>query len=221
VLLALAATGDPELPMLIARAGVAVVVPAHLSQPGWLYQVGCAANARLVTSKGILMASQLSGVLTRTARASPAELPHIDSDDREYVASEMTAFLAALLNELPCPLFNPPAPNCLWGPSWPRDRWARMAAAEGLPVCRSLDDCDGHVARVVALAGRLVRGGSTIPPSMERPLCRVAERAGVVLLEGLFCERHLAFQNASLRPDLDEGLLDQIEHECRRRPRAS
>ncbi|MGE5245569.1 MAG: hypothetical protein ACM3SQ_15200, partial [Betaproteobacteria bacterium] len=131
---------DPDLPLFKARPGVGIVVPAHLSQPGWRYQVGCGTRANLVTSRGPIVASDITGVLTRTQRTWPAELPHIAPADRDYVAGEMTAFLAALLNELPCPLLNRPTATSLWGPPWTPEHWWRAAAAEGLAVCRN-DDC--------------------------------------------------------------------------------
>src|SRR5215813_9231603 len=103
MLLVVTSASDPDLALLAARPSVTVVVPSHLSQSGWLYRVGVGARAQLITSRGTMRADELSGVLTRTQRVWTSDLQHIHEDDREYVAAEMTAFLAALIQELPCP----------------------------------------------------------------------------------------------------------------------
>jgi hypothetical protein len=122
---------DPDLSLFKSLPRTAIVVPAHLSQPGWFYEVSKGEHARLVASTGVLFAHDISGVLTRIKRVWPGELPHINEEDREYVASEMTAFLAALLNELPCVVVNRPAANCLLGPPWTAEHWKRTAADAG------------------------------------------------------------------------------------------
>jgi hypothetical protein len=214
MLVVVTSSADPELQLIKSSRCVAIVVPAHLSQPGWCYEVGSGAQARLVTSKGTIAADDVSGVLTRMQRAWPAELPHINEEDREYVASEMTAFLAALLNELPCPVFNRPAANSLWGPPWTSEHWWRAATAEGLAVCRNDDNLCDDPAEIVVLEGKVLRGGSTLPDGAKASSLRLAERAGVLLLGAKFCLRHGALQQVSLRPELNEELIRIIERRC-------
>ena len=214
MLVVVTSSADPELALIKSHAGVAIVVPAHLSQPGWSYEVGSGARAQLVTSRGIIAAGNLSGVLTRTQRAWPAELPHINEEDREYVASEMTAFLAALLNELPCPVFNRPAANSLWGPPWTAEHWWRAAVAEDIAVCRDDDHLCDDPAEIVVLEGKVIRGGSTLPDGAKASALRLAERAGVLLLGARFCLIHGALREVSLRPGLDEELLRMMELRC-------
>ncbi|MGI8770926.1 MAG: hypothetical protein ACR2JE_05780 [Acidobacteriaceae bacterium] len=214
MLVVVTSSADPELALIKSHAGAAIVVPAHLSQPGWSYEVGSGARAQLVTSKGIIAADDVSGVLTRTQRAWPAELPHINEEDREYVASEMTAFLAALLNELPCPVFNRPAANSLWGPPWTAEHWWRVAVVEGIAVCRDDDHLCDDPAEIVVLEGKVIRGGSTLPDGAKAWALRLAERAGVLLLGARFCLIHGALREVSLRPGLDEELLRMMELRC-------
>jgi hypothetical protein len=145
-------------------------------------------------------------------RAWPAELPHIDPEDREYVASEITAFLAALLNELPCPLFNRPTASSLWGPPWTDEHWWRAATAQGLSVCRNDDRICNDSAQVVVLGGKIVRGA--IADGLGVSVVRLAAQAGVLMMGAKFCVGHRALQHVSLRPPLDEDLLDAIEHYC-------
>ncbi len=211
MLLLVTSSSDPELSLFTSRPTVAVVVPAHLSQSGWSYEVGKGALARLVTSRGNIAAGEVYGVLTRVQRVWPSELPHIEADDREYVAAEMTAFLAALINELPCPVLNPPAANSLWGPPWTAEHWWRAATMEGFPVCCNYDRVCTDLASIVTLGTNTIHNDNTLP-SEARDVSRfLAARAGVSLLESKFCRKHQAVQQVSLRPTLNQDLLAAIE----------
>jgi hypothetical protein len=213
MLLVVTSANDPDLALLTKRSSVAVVVPAHLSQSGWSYKVGAGARARLVTSRGETKATELSGVLTRVQRVRASDLPHIHGDDREYVAAEMTAYLAALIHELPCPLLNRPAANSLWGPPWISEHWWRAAAKEGFPVCCNYDKKCADVASVVVV------GTNTIPdtglPEGAVDLSIVlAARADVSLLEARFCQHHKALQDVTLHPKLNHNVFVEIERHC-------
>ena len=87
-----------------------------------------------VASERRFVSSQIGGVLVRLPRISAEELRHIEAADREYVASEMTAFLAVWLSSLSCPVLNRPAPDCLFGSNWRPEHWVRLAAQVGLLV---------------------------------------------------------------------------------------
>lgn len=211
MLLVVTSSCDPELGLLQARPGAALVVPAHMSQPGWFYEVGRGAQARLVTSRGVMCGGDVSAVLTRTQRAWRSDLLHIDPEDREYVAAEMTAFLAALLNELPCPLFNRPTANSWWGPSWTQEHWWRAASKEGFPVCTNDNDLCAESQTVLLLGDKVMSPDKRLPEHESKCVLRLAELAKVRLLEAGFCRNHEALQRVSLRPALDEGLLTAIE----------
>jgi len=51
----------------------------------------------------------IGGVVSLLDVVSPADLPGIAPGDRDYVASEMTAFLSAWLRAIRCPKLNPPS----------------------------------------------------------------------------------------------------------------
>jgi hypothetical protein len=211
MLLVVTSASDPELFLFQARPGVALVVPAHMSQPGWSYEVGRGADAKLVTSKGLIAAGDIGGVLTRTQRAWPTDLVHIHPQDREYVAAEMTAFLAALLSELACPLFNRPAANSWWGPPWSAEHWRRAAAKEGIPICCDHDDCCADTGCAVVVGDRVTARDETLSHYAKTCALRLSELADVCLLEARFCGKHQGLQQVSMRPALDEELLGRIE----------
>jgi hypothetical protein len=75
---------------------------------------------------------EITGVLIRRPCVIEAELPHIRSADRRYVAEEMSAFLFAWLTGLTCPVLNRPRDFHLLGPPWRPEQWVRAAAALGI-----------------------------------------------------------------------------------------
>jgi hypothetical protein len=62
------------------------------------------------------------------------ELVDIVSEDRAYIASEMSAFLLCWLSGLSCPVLNRAQPGCLNGPGWTREQWTAAAATAGMRV---------------------------------------------------------------------------------------
>src|SRR5271166_4132630 len=84
----------------------ALCSPADLSTPGWRHYVGAPEAAAAVIAGQIMPATAITGVLTRFPAVQPEMLADIDSADRDYVASEMTAFLIAFLSALPCRVLN-------------------------------------------------------------------------------------------------------------------
>src|SRR5579864_5186086 len=76
--------------------------PADLSTPGWRHRVGEPKEATAVIGGERIPATAITGVLTRLPAVAADELAHIAAADRDYVASEMTAFLIAFLAALPC-----------------------------------------------------------------------------------------------------------------------
>ena len=105
-----------------------------LSVVGWRHYPGApeASTAR-VGGREVRM-GHIAGVLTRLPYISDAELSHIVTDDRAYVAAEMMAFLVSWLSQLTCPVLNRPTPSCLVGPYWRQAQWVYIAAQLGLPV---------------------------------------------------------------------------------------
>jgi hypothetical protein len=121
-----------------ARQGVRLLRPCDLSRPGWRYELGDHAGlSQAVVATRACPEEQLTGVITRLASVTPADLPHIDPADRTYVAQEMHAFLLAWLHTLPCPVLNRPTPVCLAGEWWAPQTWIHKASRLGIPVAKS------------------------------------------------------------------------------------
>ena len=108
--------------------------PADPSTSGWRYSAGKPDEGAAVLAGQIVPVSTITGVLTRLPAIHADMLPHIHAADRDYVASEMTAFLIAFLSSLPCRLLNRPTAGSLLGPAWRPEQWTRTAAKAGIPV---------------------------------------------------------------------------------------
>src|SRR5690606_6604994 len=131
---AAARAAAPGLARGRSEGATAEVLTGHdLAQPGWKLTVDGDDPTFVVGGKPV-PAKEIQGIVTRLASVTPIELPFIHIDDREYAASEMQAFLLALLTTVKCPVLNKPTPGCLNGPSWAPEQWTRCAARAGVAV---------------------------------------------------------------------------------------
>jgi hypothetical protein len=161
---------------------------------------------------------QISGVLVRLPRISAEDLPQIEAADREYVATEMTAFLAAWLSSLHCPVLNRPVPACLFGPNWRPEHWVRLAAQLGLPVRpmrRDVPSTTAHskTAKEIGVTLSVVgnRCFGVAEEKLKRNARRLAQAAEVDLLTVRFDGPHggSLFLDADPSPNLSR--LDAME----------
>ncbi|HEY3595401.1 MAG TPA: hypothetical protein VGL13_16050 [Polyangiaceae bacterium] len=115
------------------------LTPRDLSTRGWAsrFYGEQEYESELVAGGERLLESAIEGVLTRLAAVTPAELPHVARAERPYVASEMTAFLAAWLTHLPCPVVNRPHVLGLSGPAFARAQWLGLAARHDIAISTS------------------------------------------------------------------------------------
>ena len=137
MILVVASISDRQASAAVARwrdAGVdATLVTCHdLAQPGWRWSLD--GDGTLVIGGRELAATALDGVVTRLACVTGFELPFVAEPDREYAASEMNAFLLALLTSLRCPVVNVPTTESLCGPMLAQEQWVALAAGHGLGV---------------------------------------------------------------------------------------
>ena len=138
MIIVLADVADQAARRIVARWSshdARLMTQADLSRPGWRLELGCPSRwtaplgDELVSDRNSVM-----GVLNCLQAVDPAGLSEIVPEDRVYVATEMTAFLACWLTELRCTLANRPGPNCLCGPGWRPEHWARVASGLGIPA---------------------------------------------------------------------------------------
>ena len=223
----LASAADAGARHLVARWGDArLLTPADLAMPGWRYH-SHRDEGSLSISGATVSDAQITGVVTRLPCVLPTELVSIVPEDREYVAAEMTAFLAAWLTQLRCPVLNRPAATSLWGPFFHPEVWVHLASTVGIPVSTMTTRvCDRAtmvpaqppVTMTVTVVGdsATVARGSPAPPALESSglsddeavgyAMRLARAASVELLCVRFGEsesaaRHV-FVGADYLPDV-------------------
>jgi hypothetical protein len=119
----LAHSGDPVARMLAGAwpdGGARVLTPATLPAWGLSWQLGPGGvSACGAKPPGRDSHFEFGGVVSLLDVVSPTDLPGVTPGDRDYVASEMTAFLAAWLRAIPCPKLNPPSLVSLSGDMHP------------------------------------------------------------------------------------------------------
>jgi hypothetical protein len=190
-----------------------VLTPADLSVTGWRYATGADDNTAVIGGR-LVAASEIDGVVTRLPAVLESELGSIAAGDRGYVAAETTAWLAAWLSDLACPVLNRPSPVHLIGPAWSRERWLLAARLLGIPVVTAhrstgihddpSDAGGGSLGRsmVTVAAGRPIGAGGD---TLAEAAAALAEAAGVELLRAWFTsdDEDALFVRADYSVDLE------------------
>lgn len=136
MILVLASRRDAAAGWLVNAWGpqARLLTPDDLSSPGWRIRTGDPAASRAVVGGAVVEVGELTGVVTRLPAVTPGEVRRIQPGDRDYAASEMSAFLNHWLSALPCPVLNPPVATSLCGPGWRSEKWVTTARWMGMPV---------------------------------------------------------------------------------------
>jgi len=167
--------------------------------------------------------SEIRGVVTRLQWVWEGELRDIVSDDRAYVAAEMSAFLLCWLSGLTCPVLNRPTPGCLNGPGWVREQWTAAASKAGIPVqpirrravlASSAGELQESPPVTVTVAGEQCFGKAD--ESLFDQARRLADIADVDLLSVQFssAEADAWFVGASVCPDISGDGVDNALLGC-------
>ena len=138
-LVVLAHPNDAAAARLVHRwrpHGARLMLPRDLSRAGWRMYVGGRGEEWFVADGERCQTSTLRGVLTRLPVVEPAMLPHLHAGDRDYVATEMTAFLIAWLAKLRCTVLNRPTAASMLGPNVGNDRLPSLAARQGIRLVK-------------------------------------------------------------------------------------
>jgi hypothetical protein len=138
VIVVVASRHDPSARDIVAGwadDGAALLGCEDMSTAGWRHLLpGGRSQGAAVVGGRVVPERDIRGVLVRRSWVFEGELGHIAADDREYVASEMSAFLQSWLAHLECPVLNRPCGLSLCGPAWRPQQWARAARRAGLPA---------------------------------------------------------------------------------------
>ena len=214
-----------QTPQLLASrwAGraVGVLTPQDLSVAGWHQRLNACDSGALVVEQKLLPQTEISGVLTLLPCVSGEELVDIVPADREYVATEMTAFLLFWLSQLRCPVLNRPTATCLSGPYWRREKWVSIANQAGIPALPAFRQAalfryssepePEAITTTATVIGNRVYG--KIDRNLQQQALCLARLAGVEMLTVRFSSRkHGAhFVSADVFPDLsDHSVADAV-----------
>ncbi|MGN6108677.1 MAG: hypothetical protein ACTHU0_26460 [Kofleriaceae bacterium] len=182
--------------------------PRDLSRPGWRHHVGGRGEEWAVIGGEHVRASELRGVVARLPVVREEDLRHVVSEDREYVAAEMSAFLLSWLTSLPCPVLNRPTTTSLMGPNLSHERWLVLAARAGLSIAggrvQGADVERPRVAGVVTVVGD--RWVGDVSPVLGDAAVRVARAAGIALCTVRFdgADEDARFVDAELFTELED-----------------
>jgi hypothetical protein len=212
MLIILAAPGDQSAAWLVERwqsHDAILVSAADLSITGWSLYSASPRESKACIGGREVRNDEIDGVVTRISCVQTHDLSHIVPSDREYVASEMTAFLLAWLSSLTCPVLNRPVPGCLGGPALRPEGWTYLAARLGIsvtPVRRKTHDRplvpDNPSTCELIVVGQACFGNAS--PEVIENARLLARAAGTDLLTIQFTgpESDSSFVSANPWPDL-------------------
>jgi hypothetical protein len=196
---------DPPARALLRRwqpHGAALLTPGDLSQRGWRYDPQAPLAGCAVVAGRAVAAADIRGAVTALQTVTVADIPHIVSADRAYVANEMRAFMVSWLQALPCPMLNRPTALSLAGCAWGPERWSLAASSLGIPAVSSPVDGtllphDAH--SVTFVGGEVLDAPSARVAGWVRRLARAAATNTLVarFLDGA----RPRFAGASILPD--------------------
>lgn len=223
MLVVVASRDDPQAGALVGAWAdrASVLIPQDLSVRGWRDCRRGRSGTAVVNGRTVGV-DEIEGVLVRLPCIAEYELGHIEADDRDYVAAEMTAFLSAWLSDLPCPVLNRPTGESLMGPYWRTEKWVLTAAKLGIPVItarRSVPaGVDDGLVQAQPPSAQVNVIGHTCVGDADEPVRRwataLAAEAGVGLLRARFTtiDGGMAFLDADYwvdinDPDVSEAIL--------------
>ncbi len=200
-LLLLARAGDPAIESLrqLLPQQLVHVRPAELSSSGWSCVVGHPELAAAAAGGRVLHATQIAAVVCRIHSITPADVAHLHSEDREFAAGEMHAFLRAWLSQFGERSCNLPDSTSLAGPAWLPMRWRWLAGRLGIPSVAPAATAEQGETTTVLVAGNEALG--TRDATLLRHALRMARAVHSTLLSVRFVQQR--FDSADPCPLLD------------------
>jgi hypothetical protein len=222
VRLILAHESDASARALASRWGseALLLTVADLHRARWCLELDQDGRARTGLASAAGTPLPVDGVVNRLGVITPADLPRVHPEDRQYAAAELTAFMLAWLDASPVPVLNRPGAGSLNGPAWYPEQWAAAAVAVGLQVpgirrrvalaaaggCPAPDPARGDVASARVVVGTCF---GDVHPAVGERLCELARFAGTPLLAATV-EGHgpaARVRNLSVWPDLADPVV--------------
>jgi hypothetical protein len=209
----LAHSGDPAARTLAAawpEGRARVLTPATLPSWGLSWQLGDGGIATCgAKPPGRGAPLNIGGVVSLLDAVGPADLPGVAPADRDYVASEMTAFLSAWLHSLRCLKLNPPSLVSLAGDMHPV-LWRAHALECGMraPPFDPFDDaapaaCEASADRIaLTLIGRRAFGTLDAAAIARARVLAAATRLPMLAATMRLTSSGYALEAATARPDL-------------------
>lgn len=192
MILVLASQRDAGAAALAAGwAGARLLTPSDLSEPGWALPAGPSGWTSSATGRGVadgepFVSDDVTCVVSLLSAVDAADLTWLAPEHREYVASEMTAFLGYWLATLGDRCLVPPSHASLAGPCPPASAWA---SAAGLRLAAPTAPAGTEPLRtaVTIVGGRLLTvaggiGSPCVDAGVARRLRRMARAYDAPLL---------------------------------------
>lgn len=189
----------------------AVLLSAQdLCSRGWVFHTRGDDGGMFVAGGLPRPTAALRGVLVRRPAVVAEELPWIAAEDRQYVATEINAFLVAWLASLACPVLNRPTPTSLCGPAWSQTYWQVAAARAGVDWAEPGEAGEAGTVREIVFCGGLHQGRAS--RQQCRAAARLAAASGTALLGLRFAGDAVAA--VTLQPRLEDPAVRALVLGC-------
>lgn len=172
---------------------VHLLTAGDLSRTGWVLDPANPLEGRAVIGGRTISNADIERVVIAMPAIGGLDLPDVVRADRDFVASEMTAFLRTWLTTLGAAVAVTPTPTSLAGPMGDFSFWRHAAAGAGLPICGRPVGFGSHVSTVVVPVVRGVALGR-FPPAAEAYALALADAAGATV-----CTPRLSLTTAGAR----------------------
>jgi hypothetical protein len=185
-------------------AGAVLLSARDLCTRGWVLHATSGNDGAFVAGGVRRPTATLRGVVVRRPAVAAEELPWIADDDRQYVATEINAFLVAWLSSLACPVLNQPTATSLCGPAWSQTYWRVAAARAGVAWA---DPVGPDAVEEIVFCGGLHHGAAS--KRQRRAASRLSAVSGAELLGVQFAGDAVAA--VTLQPRLaEQGVRDLV-----------
>jgi hypothetical protein len=203
VLVVLGSRFDPDCNDIVRLLGddARLMTVDDLSSSGWVHRPGQPSSSRAVVDSSVVEYARIAGLWPLMSVVSPLELGRIVQRDREYVASEMTAFIRAFLADVPGRVLNrgAKANTRLWSDDiW---RWQAKRLGFHSSDTGSVDEPGLQSATVI---GERVIG----PKKLASIASELAAALGLDLITIWF--NGLRLVSASPRPPAEPAIVHEI-----------